>query len=93
MNRVAVEWRDEMMKTRKTRTTLRIHRFGLYSNKENISAVSRISRNCKTQLLKNYEIALHWLRIRRSAIRDERMSCVYHEEKAHLQMCESASEW
>lgn len=73
---------------------MQIRRFGLHNNnKENVSAVLRISRNCKTQLLKNYEIALHWLRIRRSAIRDERMSCVYHKEKAHLQMYESASEW
>ncbi|EFN67798.1 hypothetical protein EAG_02745 [Camponotus floridanus] len=62
-------------------------------NKENVSAVLRISRNCKTQLLKNYEDALHWLRIRKSAIRGEQMSCVYHEEKTHLQMCESTSEW
>lgn len=92
--RDAVEWHDDdIMRTRKTRTTLRIHRFEFHSNKENVSAVLRISRNCKTQLLKNYEDALHWLRIRKSAIRDEQMSRVYHEEKTHLQMCESTSEW
>ncbi|KYQ60330.1 hypothetical protein ALC60_00738, partial [Trachymyrmex zeteki] len=66
---------------------------GLINNKDNISTALRISRTCKNCLLANYEIVLHRLRIKRSVLCDEQISCMCHEEEAHLQKHESTSKW
>ncbi|XP_024867790.1 GRAM domain-containing protein 2B-like isoform X4 [Temnothorax curvispinosus] len=73
--------------------SLRVRRLGLLINrKENISAALRISRTCKDCFLANYEIVLHRLRIKKSVICDERISCVY-EEETHMRVRESTSTW
>ncbi|EFN90081.1 hypothetical protein EAI_02748 [Harpegnathos saltator] len=69
----------------------------IVNGKENISTELRISRSCKNRFLRNCNVVLHWLRIKkRVVIYDERISCVYHKEEAQLHVratCECASEW
>ncbi|KYM93431.1 hypothetical protein ALC62_15789 [Cyphomyrmex costatus] len=65
----------------------------LTNNKDNISTALKISRTCKNCLLANYEIVLHRLRIKRSALCDKQISCMCHEEEACLKKHESTSKW
>ncbi|KYN41189.1 hypothetical protein ALC56_04340 [Trachymyrmex septentrionalis] len=65
----------------------------LTNNKDNISTALRFSRTCKNCLLANYEIVLHRLRIKRSVLCDEQISCMCHEKEARLQKHESTSKW
>lgn len=95
---VALGWkmttRTRESRDTKSESSLQIRRLGPLGNrKENISAALRISRSCKNCFLANYEVVLHRLRIKRSVICNEGISCVYHEKETCLQVHESTSTW
>lgn len=87
---VALRWR---MTRARERMSFRIRRLKLLTNEENISSVVRITRTCKDRLLAHYEIVLHRLKIKRSVICEDRVSCVYHEEETCLRVHRSTSNW